>query len=74
MRLISESDEDENQRNVVCLSGSDNENDPESGFGLAPSVLELDYIVTVWSQVVCQELKETEGSVADMDEIVELIA
>ena len=31
VRLISESDENENQRNVVCLPGSDNENDPESG-------------------------------------------
>ena len=73
MRLISESDEDENQRNVVCLSGSDNENDPESGFGLAPSVMELDSIVIIWSQVVCKKLKETESSKAVMEEIMELI-
>ena len=74
MRLVSESDEYENQRIVVCLSDSDNEDDPESEFRLAPSVPELDSIVIVRSQVVRQELKETESSKAVKDEIMELIA
>ena len=54
VRLISDSDEDENQWNMDCLSQSDNEVDPESGFGLTLSVPKLDYIVTVWSQGVHQ--------------------
>ena len=58
VRLVSDYDKDENKRNVVCLSDSNNEGDhegdPESGFGLTLSIPELDSIETVKSQVVLQ--------------------
>ena len=38
-----------------CLSQSDNEVDPESGFGLTLSVPKLDSIVTVWSSAKPRE-------------------
>ena len=58
---------------MVCFSSSDNESDPESGIGLAQSVPELDFIVTAWSQVVHQELKDTRYSETVINEIMELI-
>ena len=58
---------------MVCFSSSDNESDPESGIGLAQSVPELDSIVTAWSQVVHQELKDTRYSETVINEIMELI-
>ena len=60
--------------NVVCVSDSDNESNPESGLDLTPSVLELDSTETVWSQVVLQKLQENKSSKTMMDKIMELIS
>ena len=38
VRLVSDPYEDENSRNMVCMSDLDNEGDPEAGLGLTPSV------------------------------------
>ena len=74
MRIVSDSDEDKNSRNVVCLYDSDNEGDPESGFGLTPSFQEPDSIETVRSQVILQELQEPKSSETVIYEIMELIS
>ena len=60
--------------NVVFVSDSDNESNPESGLDLTPSVLELDSTETVWSQVVLQKLQENKSSKTMMDKIMELIS
>ena len=73
VRIVSKSNGDESLRNVVCLSSSDNDSDPESGFSLAPSVPKLDSIVTVWNQIVPQELKDSESNETIMNEIMELV-
>ena len=41
VRLISDHIEDENSRNMVCMSDLDNEGDPKSGLSLTPSVPEM---------------------------------
>ena len=58
VRIVSDSDEGESSRNVVYVSVSDSEGNPESGLCLIQSVLELDSIETVWSQVMLHELQK----------------
>ena len=67
VRLISDADEDELDRQVVFLS------DSESGFCLASSAQELDSTGTVWSQIHSLELKEPESSEEIMEEIMDLV-
>ena len=49
VRLLS--DEEEIARKVLCVSDEDRAGSPEPGSGLTLSVLELDSIVTVQSQI-----------------------
>ena len=58
---------------MVYWSGSENESGSESGFGLDPSVPELDSLYTVRNQIVPQELQDAETSEIIMNEIVELV-
>ena len=62
VRLISDSDEGENSRKVVCVSDSERVGTLEPVLGLTPSAPELDSIVTVRSQTVLREIKEPESS------------
>ena len=73
VRLLSDPDEDENSRNMVCMSDLDNEGDPESGLCVSPSVPEFDSIETVRSQVVLQEFQEPECRETVINEIMEMI-
>ena len=60
--------------NVVCVSESESEGNPEPGLGLTLSAPELDSIERVWSQIVLQELTEPEDSEYVMKDIMELIS
>ena len=51
VRLVSNTEADDSSRKVVFVSDSDDEVNPEYGFGLTLSVLELESIETVRSQV-----------------------
>ena len=41
---------------------------------MTPSALELDSIVTVWSQIILREVEEPENSDAGMKDILEMIS
>ena len=72
VRLISDSDEGESCRNVVCVSDSERAGTPETALGLTPSAPELDSIERVRSQIVLRKLPEPESSEAVMKDIMEL--
>ena len=51
VKLIPNSKESENSRNVVCVSDEEWSCSLDSGSGLTLSILELDFIVTAWIQI-----------------------
>ena len=61
MRLLSDSDESECSRNVVCVSDEERKGCLELGSGLTPSFLELDSIVAIRSQINLLKDQEPEG-------------
>ena len=71
VRLLSDSDESESSRNVVCVSDEDRAGSLEPGSGLTPSVPELDSIVTVQSQINLREVQEPESSKSVMRNILD---
>ena len=73
VRLLSDSNEGEPSRKVVYVSDYDRAGSPEPGSGLSPSVLELDSIVTVWSQINLGEVQETESCDSVMKDILDLV-
>ena len=74
VRLVSDSDEGESSRKVVCVSDSKREGTLEPGLGLTPSPPEPDSIETVRSQIVLWQLTEPESSETVMKDILELIS
>ena len=73
-RLLSDSDEGETSRKVVCVSDDDRTGSPELGSGLSPSVPELDSIVMVRSQANLREVQETRSSEFVMKETLDLVS
>ena len=71
VRLLSDSDEGETSRKVVCVSDDARAGSLELGSGLSLSVLELDSIVTVRSQANLREDQESKSSESVMKEILD---
>ena len=69
--MLSDSDEGETSRKVVCVSDDARAGSLELGSGLSLSVLELDSIVTVRSQANLREDQESKSSESVKKEILD---
>ena len=74
VRLLSDFEEEERSRKVLCVSNDERAKTPEPRSGSTLSVPELDSIVTVRSQINLREVQETENIDSVMKELVELIS
>ena len=72
--MLSDSEESESSRNVVCVSDEERAGSLEPGSGLTQSILELDSIVMVRSQINLLEVQETEICEFVIRDILDLVS
>ena len=72
--MLSDSEEGEISRKVICVSDTERAGGLEPGSGLTPSIPELDSIVRVWSQINLREIQKPESSESIMRDILDMIS